>query len=364
MPLSISTLLITSFTHLVLFCILSNLPICKRTMDNDLELLVTEEYEQSEEMGQDHSHSPKGFSYAPHESDKKRSRRAMVQDDSGLDDILNSITSKLDSLSTNPDERKEKSIKAFIEVLGCSDNDASFYLESSAWDIETALSLWFENNPGIQSQSTYASYTLSSSGNAYNPVSVLPMIRPEGGWMKRDVVIEGLDPEWKATVSRTTGQIYFTHIATGVSQQCVPPGFADSRNRDIAAASNSSLVTDTDTGNGTTDDAIKLTSTNTFSVFDIGSSNPFSSGSHNPIASVSRTAKRGSRGPSHEPLFSVFDPYYMIPGPYSVSGSGGDPVSSRAAGTDCIPIDNAAQFEFPPETEITAPEMDTTENLR
>ena len=59
--------------------------------------------------------------------------------------------------SFNPEE----SIKAFIDVLKCPHMEASFYLESSDWNIETAVLLWLENNPNPSN--------LMSSANEYNP---------------------------------------------------------------------------------------------------------------------------------------------------------------------------------------------------
>ena len=118
----------------------------------------------------------------------------------------------MDNLSTTPseEERKEQSILAFIEVLDVAEHDAQFYLESSAWDIQTAVLLWLENNPRG-----------SSNIGSYFPR------RQRDQWAARDVVIEGLDSEWKAKVSKHKGTIYFEHIPTGITQNHVPPGFAD-----------------------------------------------------------------------------------------------------------------------------------------
>lgn len=320
-------------------------------MNNAPETVSNTECEhQSEEMGEDGSQSPNGLLFKEHsfnrESDKKkRSRRSVVADDSGLDDILNSITSKLDNLSTNPDERKEESIKAFIEVLGCSENDASFYLESSAWDIETSLSLWFENNPS--QSSLYTSSSSSSGGMVSN--------RPEGGWVRRDVVIEGLDPEWKASVSRSSGQIYFIHLPTGISQQCVPPGFADNSNSKTAPTNDGSV----EPGADMEEDGIKLTSTDNFSVFDIGSC-AFSNGSNSTGGCSSRANKRSSRPSNRKPSYtepspSVFDPYYMIPATVIDKGSSSVSTSDVSSEFSSLTVVGTAQ---------APPDMDTSESRK
>ena len=267
------------------------------------------------------------------------------------------VTSKLDNLSTNPDERKEESIKAFIEVLGCFESEASFYLESSAWDIETALSLWFENNP--------SSNTLGGGGGLFSsPTWPGPVEANEGGWVKRGVVIEGLDPEWKASVSRSTGCIYFTHVPTGFRQSCVPPGFADNK-KGKTSKTRAETGTGTGTGTGTEreteteteteigmeskekadkaketeydtsafvkegsvvmeDGVTRLTATENYSVFDIGfdksegngfntgSSSSSSSFTSSPFTSSSRPARHGSLGSLND---ESHNPFYMIPPP-------------------------------------------------
>ena len=74
----------------------------------------------------------------------------------------------------------EESIKAFIDVLKCPHMEASFYLESSDWNIETAVLLWLENNPnpsnvmGTANEYSHSAYNninmsnSSSSNRHYN----------------------------------------------------------------------------------------------------------------------------------------------------------------------------------------------------
>eukprot|EP01035_Chromulina_nebulosa_P029180 gene29180-38653_t len=207
---------------------------------------------------------------------KKRTRRNLVEENS-LDDILSQITSKLTNLCSvatdgqgnemNAGFNPEESIKAFIDVLKCPHMEASFYLESSDWNIETAVLLWLENNPnpsnvmGTANEYSNSAYNpfgsnnnmsnSSSSNKHYNlgDVShgnIFPSNR-FGGYVEDDDEYEfkrsagqatrvgknernfttvastgsgtneiaGLDPEWSARVSRTTGRIIFKHIPTG-----------------------------------------------------------------------------------------------------------------------------------------------------
>jgi hypothetical protein len=170
-------------------------------------------------------------------SDRKRNRRALY-DDNALDDIMGQskdpfslffihlifvplifslVTNKLNTLTTGIDGNQQHSINAFIEVLNCTYNEANFYLESSAWDIQTAVILWLENNPSSWSRTgTFASAVQFK----YQPIA--PKYQP------RIVHIEGLDvSEWVAKVDAYDGGIYFHNQFTGRTQRHVPPGFAD-----------------------------------------------------------------------------------------------------------------------------------------
>ena len=85
---------------------------------------------------------------------------------------FSTVTSKLGALSTNIDDQKEHSVKAFVEVLHCNQEHANFYLESAGWNIEVAIALWLENNN--QRQDTAINYSF-----------------PKQQWKARDVIIEG-----------------------------------------------------------------------------------------------------------------------------------------------------------------------------
>jgi UBA-like domain len=178
---------------------------------------------------------------------------------------------KLNSLSTT--ETNDDKITAFMCVLACGHDEAVFFLESADWSVETAVSLWLENGQGqYQNRSThsyssqqpqfgeYFSSASSSSSSTYVNMgsyrdresgehkgkrsrSLLydtgeepdfrdkdawygPLMRP-GPYLSREVVIDGLDPAWTAWVSRSSGRVYFKHVASGHTQSQVPPGFAD-----------------------------------------------------------------------------------------------------------------------------------------
>lgn len=135
-----------------------------------------------------------------------------------------------------------------MEVLSCPHHEAEFYMESTAWDIQTAVLLWLENNPAPESVSNRG-MSLRSIANPYNPLynlaaggstnasSIIPTTSAVGAssssrritkrWARREVKIEGLSDEWMAKVSAYEGVIYFVNRITGKSQRQVPRGFAD-----------------------------------------------------------------------------------------------------------------------------------------
>lgn len=195
-------------------------------------------------------------------SERKRNRRSLAIDESAFDDImgqsklpstpqltthhfhlpnpvccLDIVTVKLNSLSTKDNEYRDSSIAAFMEVLRCPNTDAEFYLESSNWDVQTAVVLWLENNPNrnvlghnlffpsassaLESSST-RSY--GSSSAAIPAVFGKPITKK---YQRKDVEIEGINPPWVARVSAFEGVMYFHNLQTGQSQRQVPPGFAD-----------------------------------------------------------------------------------------------------------------------------------------
>lgn len=168
------------------------------------------------------------------------------------------VTAKLTTLNTSEDPRlvEEDNIVAFIDVLKCSREEATFYLESSAWNIETAILLWIENNPSplyqtynpwgsdpsaaaASSYSHYYNHALlnTASSSVFSP-SILATpsasARPPRQWYSREVLIQDFPQDWSARVSRSSGQIYFVHLPTGRRQYSVPPGYADRCTTDMS----------------------------------------------------------------------------------------------------------------------------------
>lgn len=129
----------------------------------------------------------------------------------------------MDKLSTTDKSTNGDKIAAFIQVLQCAHDEAQFYLESSAWDAETAVMLWLDNH----NESTSYSVPTYREHNYYDSIQVRMPHLSGKRWRSREVIIEGLDSEWAAYVSDRTGQVYFVHKLTGYQQQSVPPGFAD-----------------------------------------------------------------------------------------------------------------------------------------
>jgi len=163
------------------------------------------------------------------------------------DDILSQL---LNSLGT--EDSNAQKIEAFITVLACTTEEASFFLESAQWSVEAAVGLWLESGQDHRKRSRYAgngghafgSFLLpedldvggygghngamqrATSGGDMSGTLVGSLFSP-GKYVKRQLVIEGLDPAWTAWVSRSTGEVYFRHDASGHQQRAVPPGFAD-----------------------------------------------------------------------------------------------------------------------------------------
>ena len=102
--------------------------------------------------------------------------------------------------------------------------------------------LWLENNPnGSQSNNLLAEGFTSLSNQTYDNYNrnvrtagtgILGTINSmtAGGaalFRSREVIIPDLTEGWTARVSRSTGQVFFIHLATGTTQFSVPPGYAD-----------------------------------------------------------------------------------------------------------------------------------------
>eukprot|EP01035_Chromulina_nebulosa_P017397 gene17397-22946_t len=140
---------------------------------------------------------------------------------------MGQICNKMSSLTTSDQSNSlnnEDKVIAFIQVLQCAYDEAYFYLESSAWDTETAVILWLDNhynNDRDRISSIHNHNKINKYNSFIKPLEYEPI----------QVYIEGLDPKWIARVSKNSGKIYFTHIDTGVQQYCVPPGFADKKTK-------------------------------------------------------------------------------------------------------------------------------------
>lgn len=119
---------------------------------------------------------------------------------------------------------------AFLEVLGCAHNEAEFYLESTNWDIQTAVVLYLENNPlptfsSIASSSAPATTMSAFQEDFYSAATKAADTKFQ--WRDREVEIVGLDPVWEARVNPYDGTVYFRSRINGVTQKQVPAGFAD-----------------------------------------------------------------------------------------------------------------------------------------
>jgi hypothetical protein len=153
----------------------------------------------------------------------------------------------MNSLETaSPEDKNEILIESFISVLECSKGEATFFLESSNWNIETAISLCIEGGD--------RNFTSKRQHNKnYDDSLFRESLRPALFYGKV-VEIEGLSSDWTAKVSSTTGCIYFIHNESGHTQHSVPPGFADASDEHknyigINDDNNNSMSTTTTTNN-------------------------------------------------------------------------------------------------------------------
>lgn len=170
-----------------------------------------------------------------------------------LEDIMDQITSKMDSLSTG--KSKDDMLSGFVAVLGVSLQMAEFFLESSAWDLQCAVSLYLENNDhdnlGFSLPAQEAAHSMAqtqyerSAINSSAPTGSLDFdlalqVQQEENqrnnsnkrskrqkYKGRKVEIAGLPDGWEAYVSRSGGEVYFINNQTRVRQFQVPPGYAD-----------------------------------------------------------------------------------------------------------------------------------------
>ena len=127
---------------------------------------------------------------------------------------------------------KQQHLDAFIEVLECSLQEASFFLESASWNISTAVSLYLEEQQYSKRRAT--DVTNISSFNHFPSITSQDFIPnfdqlPTSlhRYQPRSVIIEDLPHNWSAAVSPRSGKIVFINAVTNCRQYIVPPGFAD-----------------------------------------------------------------------------------------------------------------------------------------
>ena len=145
----------------------------------------------------------------------------------------------MDTLSTSAS--KDDMLSAFVTVLNVELHMAEFFLESSAWNLETAIGIYMENTDHVN---LAHGMSMSMNTNA-NPSMNMSIGSPRAGLSSMDqqqhakkksktmqykqmrVEIAGLPADWSAHVSRSGGEVYFRHEFSGTTQFQVPPGFSD-----------------------------------------------------------------------------------------------------------------------------------------
>ena len=126
----------------------------------------------------------------------------------------------MDSLSTSESSsNKDEIVAAFIGVLNCTSDNAVFFLESAAWNIESAIHIWLESNQSSQ-------FYDSSSQNKVR-------------YSNRQIIIPDLPTDWIAQVHPIRGNVIFINKVTGLRQNEVPPGYAElNSTNDVMPAAN------------------------------------------------------------------------------------------------------------------------------
>mmetsp|Transcript_1823 Transcript_1823/g.3157 ORF Transcript_1823/g.3157 Transcript_1823/m.3157 type:complete len:428 (+) Transcript_1823:85-1368(+) len=336
---------------------------------------------------------------------KKRSRRTMA-DDGALDDILGQITSKLTTLSTIESSGTEDSISAFIEVLKCSTEEAQFYLESSAWNVETAVMLWLENNPNPNPFSAYPSLSMSSTGTGsigsgkrnnsndylrdFNagdfdldamqsintndgnggssnqgqlPIpheSIMQHMMPRDArqdppYIPRIVEIADLTEGWAAKINKYTGCVYFVHLETGITQMRAPPGYADR----AATSTSSKTTTPFSSSAEISSNDPHVNDSNTSSMEGIdnesnsgsacnGSGSGSGSGSGNVTSDDNKLQQQFCVRPSTSTSFSCVDGYVNSNGNNNNTNSSSQPGTFRNAMDSSSSSSSSGGSGFPP----------------
>lgn len=147
--------------------------------------------------------------------------------DDSIDDLVGQICSRLTNLKTLD---KQQHIDAFIEVLECTTDEASFFLESSSWDIGTAVGLFLEEQQYSKRRATNS--LMNAAGIMQHEEDTMMGTRSSyvamsPNYLAKEVHIESLPEGWTAAVSPRSGQIVFFNISTMCRQYAVPPGFAN-----------------------------------------------------------------------------------------------------------------------------------------
>lgn len=129
---------------------------------------------------------------------------------------------------------RDEIVAAFISVLDCSSEEASFFLESALWNIEKAVHFWLDaagNGKRRATDSTYPTYASrgvgpwSSSNAGFH--SAPPPLIGSPLYTQKKITIVDLPPEWEARVNPADGRIRFWHVASGHSQSRIPREFAN-----------------------------------------------------------------------------------------------------------------------------------------
>jgi len=129
---------------------------------------------------------------------------------------------------------KDEAVNAFMQVLDINGTMAEFFLDSAAWNIETAIMLYLDNMQQGQTSNQLLAQQFSAGTATFLSSSDTKRLRKENQYEAKEVYIHNLPKGWGARVSRHSGEIYFYHEESGKTQREVPPGFADLKAGDEA----------------------------------------------------------------------------------------------------------------------------------
>lgn len=124
-------------------------------------------------------------------------------------------------------KKNDEVVVAFISVLNCTSEEATFFLESAMWNIESAIHFWLDSDKGYINRRYNREDDFNSKPSSSLDFRHSKNIKTEIKYLEKRVTIPDLPADWTAWVRPDTGSIYFIHGPSSHEQSSVPPGYAD-----------------------------------------------------------------------------------------------------------------------------------------